>query len=114
MIFKQDKDFNWTDFDTGNGYSRQLPVMTETGVALNRVHEPSVNEVVYIYNEDTKTIRPVIIKSGQYTVNNRISNAWTYQEVLDDLSLGKTISDYGSFYETPIKFDVNISIKGCG
>lgn len=57
----------------------------------------------------------VYIVGGQYEVNGRISNSFYWRRVLKDskgnITLGKTISGYGSFHECKTKYNIKVQVK---
>lgn len=53
----------------------------------------------------------VYIESGDYEVDGRVSNYWSWRRVLKDGSLAPTESGYGSFRKTEIKYKVSINVE---
>lgn len=77
----------------------------------------NVNDVVVLgsdhYFKFPKRInRLVLITSGTYLSNDRISNYWYWKEINSDGTLGKSNSGYGgSFFRPSIKYKIETKIK---
>lgn len=54
--------------------------------------------------------RLVYIVSGNYEVNGRISNWWTWRPILSNGTLGKEVHGYGSFYESLDVYTIKITV----
>jgi len=57
----------------------------------------------------------VYIVNGQYEVDGRLSNFWTWRKILKSksgrISLGPEVHGYGDFRECKNKYDVKILVK---
>jgi len=109
-ILKEGTDFTWGIFN--NGLNMQIPCpWLNDNVKLIPVSNPSKKKIMYIFDKDTKELIPVLILDGEWLSNGRISNWWKWQELNDNLDLGKIKSGYGKFYEPNKEFKVEVSYK---
>lgn len=68
----------------------------------------STYKIGHVYKRDGKLI---YITSGDYEIGGRISNAWTWKEVLNNGKLGPQKSGYGESNVEPVEFEIQIKIK---
>lgn len=62
------------------------------------MREPEIGQVVLFQGA------PVLILSGSFYSNGRVSNFWTWRNVFPDGTLGPILSGYGDFSECPKKY----------
>lgn len=74
---------------------------------MKKINSPQIGSIVL----ERELMKDVYIVNGKLFSNGRISNWWTYREVLDDGSLGEEKSDYGYFFESNNKYEININCK---
>lgn len=72
---------------------------------------PNINDIVVVGNDfcfidPKRTNRLVLIISGQYQVNGRISNYWHWRDINQDGSLGEENSGYGNFFKPKNKYNL--------
>ena len=75
-----------------------------------RIYSPSPGSIVQ-YKSDNGKLFDVYIVSGKWMVNERLSNWWNFRRVLSNGKLGKLQSNYGNFYETLNKYNIEIKIN---
>ena len=63
------------------------------------------------FEDDANYPCDVYINNGQYEVNGRLSNWWTWQRILKDGSLSDPENGYGSFEETCTLYETEIRVK---
>ena len=63
------------------------------------------------FEDDKNYPCDVLIISGQYWSNGRLSNHWHWKRILPDGNLGKEEYGYGSFEESDKKYEVKTLIK---
>lgn len=106
------EDFTWRE-EKGIFLTNHIPVLND-GTILHKIWEPKIHEVVYVkkHNDNRESILvPAIILDGQYEVNGRISNFWTWQYINEDMTLGDTVSDYGNFYDFHTEHNIKVELK---
>jgi hypothetical protein len=106
------KDFDW-EVEKGIFISNRTPKLND-GTVLNKIWSPKIHEVVFVENNggnEQAILVPAIILEGQYEVNGRIKNFWTWQYINDDLTLGDTVSDHGNFYDFHAEYNIKAELS---
>jgi hypothetical protein len=111
-ILHEGKDFTMERKVNNYGFENEYPQIN--GIILERVSEPSKNEIVYYYNwknENDKYLQLVMIKDGKYLSNGRVSNHWDWYELNESLKIIGEDFGYGCFYKPLEKFKVEVEFK---
>lgn len=64
-------------------------------LCLRKIDEPEIGKVYFCLEKETHILVPVMIISGQWESNGRLSNFWKWRNV----HTGEKCSGYGSFWE---------------
>ena len=105
---REDVDFRWVEKQNPFGYVHQYPELLN-GTILKRIHKPSSHSIVLLHTGDY--LKPVLIRNGEYEVQGRVSNHWSWREINEDLTVGELQYGYGFFYEPHMKFITKQTIE---
>lgn len=109
-ILKEDADFKWGKIKNRYGYEFPCPELTD-GNRLMPISEPAFNSVVYTFDDNTKELKLILIKEGDYEVDGRISNFWYWYELDENLEVIVEKHGYGNFFKPVKPFRVKIKYE---
>lgn len=105
---KEEVDYNWIKKESAYGFTHTLPEL-KNGTILRREFNPSYRTIVMLDKENE--LIPVFIIDGQYEVNGRVSNFWSWYEINEDQTISEKKSGYGYFFKAHMNFKVNQSVS---
>lgn len=82
---------------------------------LKSIVIPDYGSVVIVgdfhFRDPKRTYRLAILNSGNYEVNNRLSNHWYWTDINSDGTLGAANSGYGNFYIPPEQYQIITTVQ---